>query len=86
MRKGDRDRALANRGSHPLDVTAAHIPDRKHARPARFEQYGDRGNGQPAPANLWRESGPVLMKPLASSTRQPFSQSVFGTAPVITNT
>ena len=76
--EGDRDRALADRRRDALDVAAAHVADGEHAGQAGFEQVrGARQTASRAAARSSGErSGPVLMKPFASSATQPSSQPV----------
>ena len=74
------------------DATRLMLPPRTSPTaktPGRLvsSKYGGRARGQRAALRSSGDrSGPVLMKPLASSATQPSSQRVFGSAPVMTNT
>src|SRR5215472_8844406 len=87
MNKRDRDRPFTDRRGDAFDIASANIPGSENSGQAGFQQVGRRVRGQRAPVSSSEErSGPVLMKPLLSSTTQPLSQPVLGFAPVITNT
>src|ERR1700740_1120055 len=78
--------------SPTADATRLMLPPRTSPTantPGRLvsSKYGGRVRGQCAELRSSGDrTGPVLMKPLASTARQPSSQLVLGAAPVITNT
>src|SRR6266487_4608872 len=85
-------RAMAVDPSPTADATRFWLPLRTSPTantPGRLvsRRWGARDSGHFAAVSSSRErSGPVLMNPLSSSTTQPASQRVAGSAPVITNT
>ena len=72
------DRALADARGDALDRAGAHVADREDAGARGGERRGERAV-RARPARCGRSR-------LASSARQPSSQSVFGSAPIITKT
>ena len=87
MDERHRDRSFADGRRDALDVAAAHVADGEDAGQAGLEQVRRAGERPSRRREIVRvRSGPVLMKPFASSATQPSSQCVFGTAPVITKT